>query len=71
MKLNYDPVTESLYIHLAERPAADSDEVADGVVLDLDAEGHLVGIDVQHASQRADLDRLMVNRLPLKSLDAA
>lgn len=29
----------------------DSDEVVDGVVLDFDASGALVGIDVQHASQ--------------------
>jgi uncharacterized protein YuzE len=71
MRLSYDPTTDSLYIHLAERPAADSDEVTDGVVLDYDASGALVGIDVQHASQRADLERLSVSRLPLRDLDAA
>jgi len=71
MRLSYDPTTDSLYIHLAARPAADSDEVTDGVVLDYDASGALVGIDVQHASQRADLDRLSVSRLPVRDLDAA
>ena len=71
MRLNYDPATDSLYIHLAERPSAESDEVADGVVLDYDAEGALVGIDVQHASRTADLDRLVLTHLPLKTLDAA
>jgi len=45
--------------------------VTDGVVLDYDASGALVGIDVQHASQRADLERLSVSRLPLRDLDAA
>ena len=55
MKLDYDAATDSLYIHLVERPSVDSDEVADGVVLDYDAAGALVGIDVQHASQRADV----------------
>ena len=43
MKLNYDAATDSLYIHLADRPSVDSDEVADGVVLDYDAAGALVG----------------------------
>jgi len=71
MRLSYDPTTDSLYIHLAERPSADSDEVTDGVVLDYDASGALVGIDVQHASERADLERLSVSRLPLRDLDAA
>ncbi|WP_431065963.1 DUF2283 domain-containing protein [Methylotuvimicrobium sp.] len=27
MKLSYDPKTDSLYIHLADRPSVDSDEV--------------------------------------------
>ena len=31
MRLAYDPTTDSLYIHLSDNPAADSDEVADGV----------------------------------------
>lgn len=71
MRLSYDPGTDSLYIHLVERPAADSDEVTDGVVLDYDASGALVGIDVQHASQRADLERLSVSHLSLQELNAA
>lgn len=60
MKLSYDPATDSLYIHLADRPSVDSDEVSDGMVLDFDEAGALVGIDVQHASQRADIEHLMV-----------
>ena len=71
MRLSYDPTTDSLYIHLAERPAADSDEVAEGVVLDYDDAGFLVGIDVQHASQRADLEQLSISRLPFRDLTAA
>jgi uncharacterized protein YuzE len=71
MRLNYDPETDSLYIHMVERPSVDSDEVADGVVLDYDANGVLVGIDVQHASKRADIHRLAVNHMPLTQLEAA
>ena len=47
MKLNYDVATDSLYIHLNDTVATDSDEVADGVVPDFAADGSLVGIDVQ------------------------
>ena len=71
MKLNYDAATDSLYIHLADRPSLDSDEVAEGVVLDYDAAGALVGIDVQHASQKADIHRLAVSHMPLTDLEAA
>ncbi|HQX12522.1 MAG TPA: DUF2283 domain-containing protein [Thermoflexales bacterium] len=45
--------------------------LADGVVLDYDAQGALVGIEVQHASQRADIRRLALNHLPLDSPKAA
>lgn len=64
MKLNYDPDTDSLYIDLLDRPSVDSDEVTDGVVLDYDAEGVLVGIDIDSASTRVDLSRLVLSRIP-------
>ena len=68
MKLSYDQTTDSLYIHLADRPSVDSDEVADGVVLDFDADGALVGIDVQHASKKADIQSLALSHLPFSLL---
>ncbi|EIC20504.1 MULTISPECIES: DUF2283 domain-containing protein [Thiorhodovibrio] len=71
MKINYDAATDSLYIHLSDRASVDSDEIANGVVLDYDAAGALVGIDIQHASHQADLAKLSVNCLPLTQLDAA
>lgn len=68
MKISYDKATDSLYIHLADRPSVDSDEVNEGVVLDFDPNGALVGIDVQHASERADINNLSVSKLPLGEL---
>lgn len=58
MKLHYYPETDSLYIDMADRPAADSLEVVPGVVVDVDAEGHIVGVDVDGASKVTDLARL-------------
>ena len=71
MKISYDKATDSLYIHLADRASVDSDEVKEGVVLDFDANGALVGIDVQHASERADLSNLSLSKLPFGELLAA
>ncbi|MDO8615161.1 MAG: DUF2283 domain-containing protein [Dehalococcoidia bacterium] len=64
MKLHYYPETDSLYIDLNPNPGADSREVADGVVLDLDADGNVVGIDIQRASHRLDLKTLETEALP-------
>src|SRR5665811_107109 len=71
LKISYDKTSDSLYIHLADRASVDSDEVKDGVVLDFDANGALVGIDVQHASERADLNNLSLSKLPFGELLAA
>ena len=60
MKLLYDKSTDSLYIDLEDTPGADSFEVADGVVIDIDAEGGVAGIDIDHASRRLDLRALAV-----------
>ena len=71
MKISYDKATDSLYIHLSDRTSVESDEVNDGVVLDFDANGALVGIDLQHASKRMDINSLSVSKLPLGELLAA
>ncbi|MBI3492799.1 MAG: DUF2283 domain-containing protein [Acidobacteria bacterium] len=64
MKVNYYPETDSLYIDLSERPSAESREVSEGVVLDYDAAGNLVGIDIDNAKTKVQLDRLILSRLP-------
>jgi uncharacterized protein YuzE len=48
--------------------SVDSREVAPGVVLDFDAEGRLVGIDIDHASRIIDLSRLEAEALPISRL---
>ena len=68
MKFHYYPETDSLYIDLSEKVSANSKEAAPGVVLDFDAEGHLVGIDIDHASKIVDLSRLEAESLPIASL---
>ena len=64
MKLQYYPETDSLYIDLNERPGADSREIQDGVVLDFDAEGLLVEIDIDNASKVLNLDSIGIISLP-------
>jgi uncharacterized protein YuzE len=64
MKLNYHAETDSLYIDLSEKPSVESREVSEGVVLDYDAAGNLVGIDIDNASKKVDLQKLILSRLP-------
>ena len=64
MKLNYYPETDSLYIDLSEKTSVDSKEISEGVVLDYDADGNLVGIDIDNASKKVQLKELTLRRLP-------
>ena len=64
VKLHYYPETDSLYIDLNARPSADSREISDGLVVDFDSEGRVVGIDIQHASEVLDLKTLETEALP-------
>lgn len=52
MKVIYDPETDTLTIILSERPVAESDEDKPGVILDYDAYGNLVSVEILDASQR-------------------
>jgi uncharacterized protein YuzE len=71
MKLNYFPETDSLYIDLSEQPSVESREISTGVVLDYDSKGNLVGIDIDNASGKVDMKRLLLSRMPGKIETAA
>ena len=71
MKLEYHADTDSLYIDLSSRPSAESREISDGVVLDYDDAGNVVGIDIDRASQRLDLSELTVSNIPTPTTRAS
>ncbi len=66
MKLSYYPDTDSLYIDLSERPSADSRVISEGVVLDYDKNGNIVGIDIDNASRKLNLRELRISKLPVE-----
>lgn len=66
MRLSYYPDTDSLYIDLTSKPSTESQEVSEGVVLDYDAEGNLVGIDIDNASKKLELRELSLSKLPVE-----
>ena len=64
MRINYYPDTDSLYIDLSSRSSVDSREVSEGIVLDYDADGNLVGIDIDQASTKLEITEMIVSKLP-------
>lgn len=64
MKIIYHPETDSLYIDFGILPAIESEEIREGVVIDLDENGNITGVDIQHASKKLDLTLLEMSSLP-------
>ncbi len=64
MKISYYPDTDSLYIDLSEQSSTESREIAEGVVVDYDAHGNVVGIDIDNASWKVELGKLTLSKLP-------
>jgi uncharacterized protein YuzE len=64
MRINYYAETDSLYIDFSSKPSVDSREVSEGIVLDYDADGNLVGIDIDQASTKLEIKELILSKLP-------
>jgi uncharacterized protein YuzE len=57
----YDKEADALYIRFAETAVAESEEVRPGIMIDLDAEGRIVALEILdaslHVAMGADLFR--------------
>ena len=51
MKINYCPETDSFSIHFGDQVSTESLEISEGVVIDYDETGQLVGIDFKRRSR--------------------
>jgi uncharacterized protein YuzE len=49
-----DRKADAVYVNLTDRAINDSAEVADGIVVDYDDEGRIVGVEVLDASKRTE-----------------
>ncbi len=61
MKMKYYKDTDSLYIDLSERSSVESQEVSPGVVIDFDKDNNIVGIDIDNASSKIDMNQIEIS----------
>ena len=64
MTLNYDLATDSLYIDLSTKPNSNSRQISEGIVLDYDVDGNVTGIDIDKPSNKVDLEKIVLNKVP-------
>jgi uncharacterized protein YuzE len=63
MRLKVDKESDALYLRLDEAAVVESEEVQPGVVLDYDAAGNVVGVEILNLSKRVAPERLRVLQL--------
>lgn len=71
MKIEYSKDIDALYIRLREAKIGDSIDIEEGVVVDLDENRHIVGIEILDASEKLELSNLVnitIENLPLEKV---
>ena len=69
MKIEYSKDIDALYIRLREVTISDSMDIEEGVTVDLDEKGHIVGLEILDASEKmtiSDLVNINIENLPLE-----
>jgi uncharacterized protein YuzE len=54
MRMRVDHAADAVYLNLTDRPIKDSEEVVEGIVVDYDDQGRIVGVEILDASKRTD-----------------
>lgn len=70
MKIEYDPEADALYIQIREANPDDNIDIEEGVTVDVDEDGHIVGLEILDASKRlspSDLTNISIQKLPLET----
>ncbi len=72
MKIEYSKDVDALYIRLREAQIEDSMDIEEGVTVDLDEKGHIVGIEILDASEKmnlTDLVNVSIENLPIEKIE--
>ena len=71
MRIEYDKEVDALYIQLRDVSPADTMDIEEGVTVDLDKDGHIIGIEILDASERLGLESLLnvsIENMPLEKV---
>ena len=55
MRIRYFAGTDTLFIEFRDAPVAETRDLDENTLLDVDAQGNICAITVEHASERADI----------------
>ena len=60
MRINYSKEADAFYLRFNDNTVVESDEVSKDIVIDYDSEGGIVAIEVLFASEKANVEELVI-----------
>lgn len=64
MRIKYFEDTDTTLVEFSTRPPVETQELNENIYLDLDSEGRIVSMTIEHASQSADMQEFLYQRIP-------
>jgi len=64
MIIHYSKDADALYIRLADKRVADTDQLNEDVIIDYDEKGDVIAIEILDASKKTDIARTIIDYFP-------
>ncbi|OFV96293.1 MAG: hypothetical protein A3F68_09760 [Acidobacteria bacterium RIFCSPLOWO2_12_FULL_54_10] len=71
MKIKYFQDTDTLYIELRPAEATETKDLDENTLIELDSQGHICGITIEHARDRAEIPKFSFEQIPAQPSTAA
>ena len=66
MKIKYFEDTDTALLEFSERPVFETKEINENIYLDLDEDGNLIGMTIEHALSQANINEVSFQQISLK-----
>jgi uncharacterized protein YuzE len=67
MKVNYFPDTDTAYVEFSENRPVETREINENIYIELDQEGNLVGMTIEHAQTQANIAEISYKQVKSKA----
>ena len=64
MQVKYFEDTDTTLLEFSNTPPVETQEFNENIYIDLDGEGHVVSVTIEHASQSANMGEFLYQRIP-------
>ena len=63
MKIKYFEDTDTALLEFSERPVFETKEINENIYLDLDKDGNLIGMTIEHAMSQANINEVSFQQI--------